>query len=107
MVLVGGLLSRLLGTGHRSGSGRGSVRRADRTDFGALPRTPSGAAARGVSVIAPFPSHSSYYFAAMCFVLSGLIMGVLLAGSVAISVALFVALLIGGSLGFYFSRASR
>jgi uncharacterized membrane protein YjjP (DUF1212 family) len=58
-------------------------------------------------VTTSWPSRSPYYFAAMCFALSGLIMGVLLAGNVAISVALFVALLAGGSLGFYLSRGRR
>jgi hypothetical protein len=48
-----------------------------------------------------------YNFAAMCFALSGLIMGVLLAGSLKVSAALFVALLVGGSTGFYLSRAPK
>jgi hypothetical protein len=43
----------------------------------------------------------------MCFVLSGLIMGVLLAGSFAVSAALFVVLLVGGSVGFYLSRGRK
>jgi hypothetical protein len=55
-------------------------------------------------VIAPFPPGGSHYFAAVCFLLSGLIMGVLLAGSVAISGVLLVAFLVGGGLGFYLSR---
>ncbi len=48
-----------------------------------------------------------YNFAAMCFVLSGLIMGVLLAGRLKVSAVLFVALLIGGSTGFYLSRTQK
>jgi hypothetical protein len=47
------------------------------------------------------------YFAAMCFLLSGLIMGALLAGSFAISAALFGALLVGGSVGFFLSRPGQ
>jgi len=56
-----------------------------------------------VSEMPPGP----YNFAVVCFLLSGLIMGVLLAGNLRISVALFVALLVGGSTGFFLSRPPK
>jgi hypothetical protein len=55
----------------------------------------------------PHMGHGSHYFAATCFILSGLITGLLLAGGFAISVVLFGAVVIGGFLGFYLSRGQN
>jgi hypothetical protein len=79
----------------------------DRSDCGALPGTPHTSFPEPtVAVMREIP-RDIYNFAAVCFLLSGLIMGVLLAGNLRISVALFVALLVGGSTGFYLSRPPK
>jgi hypothetical protein len=107
MVLLGRLLSGLLGRGCRSGSGGRAVCRFDRIDFGTLPGAQPHSLPEAAVVIGRDTPRGRYNIAAMCFVLSGLIMGVLLAGSLKVSAALFVALIVGGSTGFYLSRTQK